>query len=151
MPGRLSAGEDVEKVFAVPGNPGMADIARCIDMGISEKDFKGIAHIAEAEGIDMIVAGPEAPLVDGIADYMADRGLVTFGPGRDAAKLEGSKVFTKRLLNKYGIPTAGAEVFDLAGYERAKAYIKAQSQFPIVIKADGLAAGKGVLIAEDIG
>ena len=148
---KISAGDDVEEIFAVPGNPGMADIARCIDMGISEKDFKGIAHIAEAEGIDMIVVGPEAPLVDGISDYMAERGLVTFGPGMEAARLEGSKVFTKRLLNKYGIPTARAEVFDIAGYDRAKAYIKAQSQFPIVIKADGLAAGKGVLIAEDVG
>ena len=146
---KISASTSVKKVYAVPGNAGMADVARCIDLDISGKGFKAIAHLAEAEGIDMIVVGPEAPLVEGITDYMGSRGLVTFGPGRDAAALEGSKVFTKELLSKYGIPTAKAKVFGLTGYQAAKHHIKAQARFPIVVKADGLAAGKGVIIAAD--
>ena len=147
---KMASSEYVDKIFAAPGNPGMSEIAHCIDVGISETDFKALAHIAQAENIDMIVVGPEAPLVDGISDYMGSRGLVTFGPSRDAAMLEGSKVFTKRLLDKYGIPTARAEVFDIARYDQAKKYIKDQNRFPLVIKADGLAAGKGVLIAADM-
>ncbi len=147
---KISKSDEVDKVFAAPGNPGMAGIAQCIDMGISGNDFMGLAHIAEAEDIDMIVVGPEAPLVAGITDYMSGRGLITFGPAREAAMLEGSKAFTKRLCNKYGISTARAEVFRSAEYDRARQYIKSQSQFPLVVKADGLAAGKGVLIAEDM-
>jgi phosphoribosylamine--glycine ligase len=147
---KISQCDSVSKVFAVPGNAGMVDVAACINMGISEKDFKAIAHLAEAEGIEMVVVGPEAPLVDGIADYMGSRGLVTFGPVREAAIIEGSKVFTKKLCNKYGIPTAKAEIFGLTRYEEARTYIQGQSQFPIVIKADGLAAGKGVIIAADM-
>ena len=147
---KISGSDDVEKIFAVPGNPGMEGIARCIDMGTAKDDFKGLAHLAEAEGVDMIVVGPEAPLVDGIADYMKSRGLVTFGPSRDAAMLEGSKAFAKSILNKYGIPTARARVFPAAAYDMARDYIRGQDRFPLVIKADGLAAGKGVLIAEDM-
>lgn len=148
---KISKSDSVRKVYAVPGNPGMEKVADCIDMGILEKDFKAIAHLVEAEGIDLIVVGPETPLVEGISEYMGSRGLVTFGPRRDAAMLEGSKVFTKNLLNKYGILTAEAKIFNLTKYEAAKDYIKYHSQFPLVIKADGLAAGKGVIIASDMG
>ncbi len=147
---KISGSDDVEKIFAVPGNPGMEGIARCVSMGTAKDDFKGLAHLAEAEDVDMIVVGPEAPLVDGIADYMQSRGLATFGPSRDAAMLEGSKAFAKSLLNKYGIPTARARVFPAAAYDMARDYIRGQDSFPLVIKADGLAAGKGVLIAEDM-
>jgi len=147
---KISRSDDVEKIFAVPGNPGMEGMARCVGIGTAKDDFKGLAHLAEAEDVDMIVVGPEAPLVEGIADYMESRGLVTFGPSRDAAMLEGSKAFAKGLLNKYGIPTARARVFPAAAYDMARDYIRGQDRFPLVIKADGLAAGKGVLIAEDM-
>lgn len=147
---KISASDMVEEVYAVPGNAGISGIANCIDMGISAGDFKKIADIAESEGINMIVVGPEAPLVDGISDYFESRGLVTFGPRKDASMIEGSKVFTKNFLNKYGIPTAEAKVFEKSEYGAAEAFIKKQNKFPLVIKADGLAAGKGVMIAADM-
>ena len=135
---KISHSDSVSKIFAAPGNAGMDGIAVCVDTGISGKDFKAIAHLAEAEGIEMIVIGPEAPLVEGIADYLGSRGLVTFGPGSRAAMIEGSKVFTKELCENYGIPTAGAKIFGLTSYEQARTFIRSQSQFPVVIKADGL-------------
>lgn len=147
---KISASDMVEEVYAVPGNAGIKDIAHCIDMGISLRDFKRIADMAESEGIGMAVVGPEAPLVDGISDYFESRGLVTFGPRKDASMIEGSKIFTKKLLNKYGIPTADAKFFEKSEYGAAKEFIRKRNKFPVVIKADGLAAGKGVMIAADM-
>jgi len=144
---KLSKGDMVEEIYAIPGNAGISGIAECINMGIGASDFKKIADMAEAKDIDMIVIGPEAPLVDGMSDYFESRGLIAFGPKKDPSMIEGSKVFTKNLLNKYKIPTAGAKVFEKSEYGAAKAYIKKQDKFPLVIKADGLAAGKGVMIA----
>jgi len=147
---KISASDMVEEIYAVPGNAGIRGIANCIDMGISAGDFEKIADIAESEGIGMIIVGPEAPLVNGISDYFESRGLVTFGPRKNASRIEGSKVFAKNFLNKYGIPTAEAKVFEKSEYGAAKAFIKKQNKFPLVIKADGLAAGKGVMIAADM-
>ncbi|HAJ94837.1 MAG TPA: phosphoribosylamine--glycine ligase [Actinobacteria bacterium] len=147
---KIAASDMVEEIYAIPGNAGISGIANCIDMGIAADDFKKIADIAESEGIGMTIVGPEAPLVDGISDYFESRSLVTFGPSKNASMIEGSKVFTKNFLNKYGIPTAKAKVFEKSEYGAAKAFIKKQNKFPLVIKADGLAAGKGVMIAADM-
>jgi phosphoribosylamine---glycine ligase len=147
---KISASDMVEKIYAIPGNAGMMDIASCIDMEISSAGFKKIADFALSEGIELVVVGPEAPLVEGISDYLSSRGLATFGPGKEGSMIEGSKVFTKRLLNKYRIPTARATVFERSEYRAAAEFIKNRNKFPLVIKADGLAAGKGVVIISDM-
>ncbi|MGM0365403.1 MAG: phosphoribosylamine--glycine ligase [Actinomycetota bacterium] len=144
---KISKSSMVEKVFAAPGNAGMCDVARCVDIG--SQDFPALTDFAESEDIGLTVVGPEAPLVGGIADYFNLKGLKVFGPGRDAARLEGSKVFTKRLSKKYGIPSAEGLEFSEKEYAEAKKYIDrlGKSDYPRVLKADGLAAGKGVIIA----
>jgi phosphoribosylamine---glycine ligase len=148
---KISASDMVEKVYAIPGNAGMIDIASCIDIEISSAGFKKIADFAVSEGVELVVVGPEAPLVDGISDYLNSRGLVTFGPGKKASMIEGSKVFSKSLLSKYRIPTAEASVFERSEYRTAAEFIKNRNKFPLVIKADGLAAGKGVVITYNMG
>lgn len=132
----------VEKVYCVPGNPGIAQIAECVPMDISDND--ALAAFAAENKIDLTIVGPEVPLANGIVDVFRAKGLAIFGPSRAAAQIEGSKSFAKDLMKKYGIPTAAFEVFTEA--EAAKAYIVEQGA-PIVIKADGLAAGKGVVVA----
>ncbi len=146
---KISASDMVEKVFAIPGNAGIMNIATCMDIDISPAGFKKIADFAVSEGIGLVVVGPEAPLVDGISDYLNNRGLLTFGPGKEASMIEGSKVFSKRLINKYRIPTAEASVFERSEYQNAVEFIKNRNKFPLVIKADGLAAGKGVVITNN--
>ena len=127
-----------------PGNPGIAllDKCECIDLPLQE--LEKLADYAEANCIDLTVVGPEASLVEGIADVFKARGLALFGPSKAAAELEGSKAFSKQLMEKYGIPTAFFKVCE--DIETAKAYIKEKGA-PIVVKADGLAAGKGVVVA----
>ncbi|MCJ7665865.1 MAG: phosphoribosylamine--glycine ligase [Actinobacteria bacterium] len=147
---KITASDLVDKVYAAPGNAGISSIAECVKMGAGARDFDLIADFVEANGIGLVVVGPEAPLVEGIADYLKSRGILTFGPNRDAAMLEGSKVFTRDLLSKYNIPKPEGSVFEKTQYDEAVAYIKKQNKFPLVIKADGLAAGKGVLIVQDI-
>ncbi|MEK4876074.1 phosphoribosylamine--glycine ligase [Bacillus sp. FSL W8-0102] len=132
----------VEKVFCAPGNAGIAEDAELVN--IDEMDFAGLADFAEREGIELTVIGPENPLAAGIVDYFQQRGLAVFGPNRKAAQLESSKSFAKELMKKYQIPTASYAVFE--EFEEAKAYI-VQHGAPIVLKADGLAAGKGVTVA----
>ncbi|MBQ8682581.1 MAG: phosphoribosylamine--glycine ligase [Selenomonadales bacterium] len=132
----------VEKVYCVPGNPGIAQIAECVPMDISDND--ALAAFAAENKIDLTIVGPEVPLANGIVDVFRAKGLAIFGPSQAAAQIEGSKSFAKDLMKKYGIPTAAFEVFTEA--EAAKAYIVEQGA-PIVIKADGLAAGKGVVVA----
>ena len=122
----------------------MASLAECVDIGA--EDIEALAAFAREKRIDLTVAGPEAPLVAGIADLFAERGLNVFGPTRDAAQMEGSKSFAKQLMQESGVPTGRAEVF--TDYEAAEACI-ANSGAPHVVKADGLAAGKGVIIAQD--
>ncbi|GAB6076815.1 phosphoribosylamine--glycine ligase [Desulfurobacterium crinifex] len=142
---KLAQSPKVEKVYGAPGNPGIAQIGECVN--ISPTDIKGLVDFAEKEGIDLTVVGPEAPLVVGIVDEFESRGLKIFGPSKEAAKLEGSKAFSKEMMKKYGVPTADFEVFD--NPEKAKEYIKEKGA-PIVVKADGLAAGKGVVVAQNV-
>jgi phosphoribosylamine--glycine ligase len=130
-------------LFALPGNPGIAKYARCL-AGIPLTDHDAIVTVCGAEGIDLVVVGPEAPLVDGIADRLIAEGIPVFGPRQVAAQLEGSKLFTKELCKAHNIPTAAFGRFaEPAG---ARAFIEAQGA-PIVLKADGLMAGKGVIVA----
>lgn len=137
----LSQSPSVEALYAAPGNPGMAGVAELVDLGLG--DLEAIAEIAEKLAIDLTVVGPEVPLADGIGDVFAGRGLRLFGPTAAAAQLEASKVFAKEFCLRHDIPTAAAEIVTTAGQARAAA---ARFGFPVVLKADGLAAGKGVLI-----
>ena len=141
---KLAQSPQVETIYAAPGNPGIAllDKCECIDLPLQE--LEKLADYAEANCIDLTVVGPEACLVEGIADVFKARGLALFGPSKAAAELEGSKAFSKQLMEKYGIPTAFFKVCE--DIETAKAYIKEKGA-PIVVKADGLAAGKGVVVA----
>ena len=132
----------VAKVYAAPGNPGIARHAECVPMAAD--DVPRLVDFAASQRIDLTVVGPEAPLVAGLADELARRGLLVCGPSRAAAQLEGSKVFTKNILAKYGIPTAAFRIFD--DYDEAEQHVLTR-RLPLVIKADGLAAGKGVAVA----
>ena len=130
------------EVYAIPGNDGMTDVAHLIPV----KGHEDILDFARLMKVDLTVAGPETVLTDGLADEFAAAGLPFFGPSKAAARIEGSKGFAKDLMKKYGIPTAAYEVF--TDEDKAVAYLKANKKYPIVIKADGLAAGKGVIIAQ---
>ncbi|MBE0448661.1 MAG: phosphoribosylamine--glycine ligase [Actinobacteria bacterium] len=132
-------------VFCIPGNGGIAEIAQCLR--IDQSNSNALADFAVEKSIGLTVIGPEAPLVAGVADAFAKRGLKVFGPNRKAAQLEGSKIFAKYIMNKYGIPTARAELF--ADYNEAASYLESVDA-PYVVKADGLAAGKGVFIAKSL-
>lgn len=136
---------DVETVFVAPGNAGTAAEPGVANVAIAATAVDELAGFAEREQIGLTIIGPEAPLVAGIVDRFQARGLVCFGPSADAARLEGSKAFSKAFLARHGIPTAAYEVFE--ELEPAEAYIRAKGA-PIVVKADGLAAGKGVVVAE---
>ena len=142
---KLRENPEVEEIFAAPGNGGMA--AFCTLAPIKASDVGGMVAFAKEKKIDFVVVAPDDPLVLGMADAMEEAGIPAFGPSKAAAAIEGSKVFSKGLMKKYGIPTARYEVFD--SEEAAAAYVKAQNSYPAVIKADGLALGKGVIIAED--
>jgi phosphoribosylamine--glycine ligase len=137
---KIAQSPRVSKVFCAPGNAGIAQTAECTDIGPT--DLEGLAKFAERNGIDLTVVGPELPLAMGIVDLFDERGLRIFGPHREAAELEASKVFCKDLLSKYGVPTAQYRAF--SDREEAAAYIDSIGA-PIVVKADGLAAGKGVI------
>ena len=140
---KLKQNPTVEKIFALPGNGGIAADAECVDIGA--KDIPAIVAFAKQAGIDYAVVAPDDPLVLGAVDALAEAGIPSFGPRANAAIIEGSKVFSKNLMKKYGIPTAAYEVFTSA--EEALAYLDTAA-IPTVIKADGLALGKGVIIAE---
>ncbi|SHK32624.1 phosphoribosylamine--glycine ligase [Selenomonas ruminantium] len=140
---KLSQSPKAEKIYALPGNPGMADVAMCVE-GIAITDNEAIVAFAQKHGIGLVVVGPEVPLTNGLVDAVTAAGIKAFGPTQAAAQIEGSKAFSKSLMKKYGIPTAKYEVFTEA--DAAREYIR-QEGAPIVIKADGLAAGKGVIVA----
>lgn len=142
---KLSQSPEVKELIAVPGNPGIAEIGRCI--AVSPLNVKEVAELAEAEGVDLTVVGPEAPLVSGIVDEFERRGLRVFGPSKSASMLEGSKAFAKEMMKRFGVPTADFEVFDNPA--QAKEYVKRRGA-PIVVKADGLAGGKGVFVARTV-
>ena len=140
---KLAQSPSVDALYAIPGSAAMADVAKCVDISLS--DLEGIADYAVSEGIDMRVVGPEVPLTEGLADVAQAKGLAVFGPNKAAAQMEGSKVFAKNIMKKYQIPTAAYASF--TDGDAAKAYIREQGA-PIVVKADGLAAGKGVVVAQ---
>lgn len=135
----------VEKIYAAPGNAGIAEYAECVPIEVM--DFDGIRQFALDQKIDLVIVGMDDPLVGGLVDILEDAGIRAFGPNRDAAILEGSKAFSKKLMKKYGIPTADYETFTDA--KEALSYLE-DARFPIVLKADGLALGKGVLICETL-
>lgn len=139
---KFAQSEQVEKVYIAPGNEGMRDVAMPVD--IDENDFDALVLFAKENNIGLTFVGPEIPLMNGIVDRFEAEGLRVFGPNKAAAVIEGSKAFTKELMKKYDIPTAAYETF--TNYEEAVAYIQKVGA-PIVIKADGLAAGKGVTVA----
>ena len=138
---KFAQSPQVEKVYVAPGNKGMEDVATLVD--IKETDFKNLADFAKNENIALTVVGAELPLVEGIADYFAKNNLRIWGPTAAAAQIEGSKSFSKNLMKKYNIPTAAYEIF--TDYKKACKYVET-APMPTVIKADGLAAGKGVAI-----
>jgi len=141
---KAAQSKTVDKVFVAPGNAGTNREAKLENVAIDPLNFPALAAFAAQEKIGLTIVGPEAPLVDGIVDYFQERNLPCFGPSKNAAQLEGSKAFTKDFLSRHNIPTAFYQTFtDVAA---AKTYIQANGA-PIVIKADGLAAGKGVIVA----
>src|ERR1041384_5558758 len=139
---KISKSPLVKKIFAAPGNAGISKLAECVD--ITADNVDGLLEFARKNAIDLTVVGPEGPLCKGIVNLVQDNGLKIFGPSKEAAELEGSKVFCKNLLRRYGIPTANYRVFNQS---RAALQFVKQSQFPIVVKADGLAGGKGAVVS----
>ena len=142
---KLAQSPRVSKVYAAPGNPGMLPYAERVPLGVNQ--LHELATFVENNQIDFTVVGPEAPLIDGIVDLFQRRGLAVFGPVKAGAALEGSKAFAKELMTNAGIPTAGHQTF--SDYKLAKAYLERHGA-PIVVKADGNAAGKGAIVALDI-
>jgi len=142
----LHASPSTHTLYAFPGNPGMRGIATIVD-SLSLNDSATITAFCHHNAIDLVIVGPEAPLVKGLADDLRKHGIAVFGPSAKAARIESSKGFSKDLMKKYGIPTAGYERFTQEQSHEAHAYVNDRA-LPIVIKADGLAAGKGVIIAE---
>ena len=140
---KIAKSRKVKKLFCAPGNPGIAQIAECVN--IKADDISGLRDFASKEKIDLTIVGPEAPLTLGIVDSFEEKGLKIFGPSKKAAEIESSKAFAKKLMQEYSIPTSGYKIFK--NPKDAKDYIKEQN-FPLVIKADGLAAGKGVIICK---
>lgn len=142
---RLAGSEKCTELYCAPGNPGIAEIAECVAIGV--EDIGALSKFAKDKKIDFVVVGPEGPLVAGLVDSLEAEGIPAFGPKKAAAALEGSKGFTKDLCKKYNIPTAAYERFTDAA--KAEEFIR-KTGAPIVIKADGLAAGKGVIIAQTV-
>ena len=144
---KLLQSEKINKLVCVPGNGGTATLPGCENLPLAVDDFAGISEYAINHGISLVVVGPEVPLAQGITDYLQNQGLMVFGPNKAGAQIEASKAWAKALMEEAGVPTAKAAVFTEAA--PAKAYIQSEGA-PIVIKADGLAAGKGVIVAETI-
>lgn len=141
---KLAQSPKVEKLYCAPGNGGISKLAECVDINVMDKEK--MTSFAKKNAIDLVVVAPDDPLVDGMVDAMEKEGIRAFGPRANAAIIEGSKAFSKELMKKYNIPTAKYEVF--TDSDSAVEYIK-KGSFPVVIKADGLALGKGVIIAQN--
>lgn len=142
---KFAQSKKVEKVFVAPGNDGMTDVATILP--IDESNHDELVAFAKKENIDLVFVGPENPLLEGIVDRLEDEGITVFGPRKNAALIEGSKSFAKDIMKKYSIPTGDSETF--TSFEEAKAHVEEKGA-PIVIKADGLAAGKGVTVALEL-
>ena len=140
----LKKSKKIKEIYCFPGNAGTAKISKNIEIDLS--DFNKIKDFVLKEKIDLIVVGPEKPLVEGIVDYFENNNIKIFGPNKFASQLEGSKIFTKKLCEEYNIPTAKFGIFE--SIKKANLFLK-QTKFPIVIKANGLASGKGVYICEN--
>lgn len=143
---KIAKSPQVEKVICAPGNAGTLGVAE--NRPVTAEDLDGQVRLATNEGVDLVVVGPEAPLVAGLADRLRKAGHLVFGPGADGARLEGSKSFAKGVMRKYGVPTAGARSFD--AIEPLREYLASLVSFPVVMKADGLAAGKGVVLPQSL-
>lgn len=143
---KVSESPKVDKLYCAPGNAGISEVAECVD--ISVMDFEKQVVFAKEQNIDFVIVGPDDPLVAGCVDAFEAAGIRVFGPRKNAAIIEGSKAFSKDLMKKYGIPTAAYETFTDA--DAAIQYLETKAEFPIVLKADGLALGKGVLICKDL-
>ena len=141
---KLKESPKVDKIYAAPGNGGIAKDAECIDIGAMDK--QGIVAFSKENAVDLVFVAPDDPLAAGMVDTLNANGIRAFGPRANAAVIESSKVFSKNLMKKYHIPTADYEVFDDPA--KAIAYIEDKNRYPVVIKADGLALGKGVIIAQ---
>lgn len=142
---KLAQSSKVTEIYCAPGNGGIASIATCVSLSVT--DLEGLVRFAKETNIDLTVVGPEVPLLEGVVDRFEAEGLKIFGPRKVAAQIEGSKRFAKEIMQKYGIPTAAFRSFTDA--EQARAYVREQGA-PIVVKADGLAAGKGVVVAHSV-
>ena len=142
---KLRENKQVKKIYALPGNGGIGEDAQCVP--IKATDVEGVLEFAKSHKVDFAAVIPDDPLALGLADKLREMGIPTFGPTAQAAEIESSKVFAKNLMQKYHIPTADYQVFDQA--EKAMEYITSKNKYPVVIKADGLALGKGVIIAAD--
>ncbi|MDP0559679.1 MAG: ATP-grasp domain-containing protein, partial [Candidatus Thioglobus sp.] len=138
--------ESVTNVFVAPGNAGTALESKITNLSLDTSDFSKVESFCKEEHIGLVIIGPEQPLVDGMSDYLQSKGIKTFGPSKAAAQLEGSKTFSKDFFVKYGIPTAAYAAFD--SYDASINYLD-NIEYPTVVKADGLAAGKGVLICQN--
>lgn len=143
---KIKESKKVDEIFCTPGNGGISYDSKCFD--VAATDIEGVVNLAKEIKADLVVVAPDDPLVAGMVDALNEAGFKTFGPRANAAIIEGSKVFSKELMQKYNIPTAEYKVFDNA--EEAIEYIKERNEFPTVIKADGLALGKGVIIPENL-
>ena len=142
---KLAESKRTEKLYCTPGNGGISRYAECFD--VAATDIDGVVALAKHLAVDMVVVAPDDPLVLGMVDALNAEGFMTFGPDKAAAIIEGSKVFSKDLMKKYNIPTAKYEIF--SDSDSAIAYLKSENSYPAVIKADGLALGKGVIIAQN--
>lgn len=143
---KLKESPKAGKIYCAPGNGGISKDAECVNISVMDKE--GIIAFAKEKNIDLVFVAPDDPLAAGVVDALNDAGIRAFGPVAKAAEIESSKVFSKNLMKKYNIPTAGYEVF--SDPKKAIAYIEEQNKFPTVIKADGLALGKGVIIAQNL-
>ena len=141
---KLAQSPQVQEIFCAPGNAGIASLARCIPIEVHEKEK--LLDFARVQEIGLTVVGPEAPLMDGLTDLFRENGLLIFGPSQQGALLEGSKSWAKNFMERYGIPTAAFKLFSSSG--DAFRYLQ-EASYPLVVKADGLAAGKGVVVAQD--
>ena len=140
---KLKQSPKAEKIYCCPGNGGISADAECVD--IKAMDIDGVVHFSKENKIDLVVVAPDDPLAAGMVDALNAEGIMTFGPTKAAAQIEASKVFSKNLMRDFHIPTASYEVFDDPA--QALTYIEQKNEYPVVIKADGLALGKGVIIA----
>ena len=142
---KLKENKEIDTIWCAPGNGGISADAVCVD--IKAMDKEGLVSFAKENSVDFCVVTPDDPLAAGMTDAMEEAGIPCFGPHANAAIIEASKAFSKELMKKYGIPTAAYEIFD--NPDQAKEYIRKTGKYPVVVKADGLALGKGVLIATD--